>query len=145
MSRVPSYSCAACEQTFVAKWALDEHAKSCPVKRNAELARIHEALVWKHARIEASVGLCYRYAARGLVAHHSARPDEAHRFNEWFADEYQQSINGLEQLINGIREAGTVLFPRLERMKREVSSLFEQAKDLAAIGAVMNRLIAGGR
>lgn len=145
MSSVPSYSCALCEQTFGSKWALNDHAKRCPVQLNAVLARMYEALVWKQARIETSVGLCYRYAARGLVAHHNARREEAHRFKDWFAEEYQQSVDGLEQLSDGMQEVSAVFFPRLERMKREVSLLFEQAKDLEVIGAVMTRLIDGRR
>lgn len=144
MSRVASYACAACEQSFGSQWALNDHAKSCPVKRNATLARTYETLVWKQARIETSVGLCYRYAARGLVALHNARPEEAHRFKDWFAD-YRQAVEGLEQLSDGMREVGAALFPRLERMKREVNLLFEQAQDLDAISAVMIRLMDGSR
>jgi hypothetical protein len=47
MPREQTYSCVACEHSFGSKWALEDHAKNCPVKRNAELARIHEALRWK--------------------------------------------------------------------------------------------------
>jgi len=143
MSREPSHSCASCEQTFGSKWALTEHAKSCPVKRNAELARIHEALAWKQERVERAIGLCYRYAARAFAAHHSARLEEAHRFRQWFTEEYQEAAGELEQLHSGLLAASKLLFPRLERMKREAGTLLEQIKDLVAIDAVMNRLFAG--
>jgi hypothetical protein len=145
MSRVQSYACAACEQIFGSKWALDDHAKNCPVRRNAELARIQEALEWKQSRIESSVGICYRYAARGFLAYHTGRPEEARRFRDWFVDEYQQSLDNLKQLSSGLREASRLLFPRLERMSREVESLLEQAKDLAAIRAVLIELVDGSR
>src|SRR5436305_1842690 len=141
MPREQSYPCSACEQSFGSKWALTEHAKSCPVKRNAELLRIQEALAWKQERIERAVGLCYRYAARAFSAHYIARVEEARQFRDWFVEEFQQSAAELEQLSHGLREASSLLFPRLERMKREVGTLLEQVKDLQAIGSVMNRLI----
>jgi hypothetical protein len=79
MSRVQSYACAACEQIFGSKWALDDHAKNCPVRRNAELARIQEALEWKQSRIESSVGICYRYAARGFLEYNANQNKLAQR------------------------------------------------------------------
>ena len=141
MPREQSQICSACEQSFGSKWALTEHAKSCPVKRNAELVRIQEALAWKHERIERAVGICYRYAARALVAHHIAHSNEARRFRDWFTEEFEQSVAELELLGGGLREASQFLFPRLERMKREVNALREQVKDLQIIGSVMNGLI----
>ena len=141
MSREQSYSCASCEQTFGSKWALTEHKRSCPVQRNAELARMQDALTWKQARIDQSVGLCYRYCARAFVAHHIGRAEEARRFRDWFNEEFHQLIDELEQLRSGLMEATKLLFPRLERMTREVGTLVEQLKDLTTIGAVMNGLI----
>lgn len=141
MPREGNHVCAACEQTFGSKWALSEHGKSCAVRRDGELARIAETLAWKRERIERSVGLCYRYAARAFAAHHNARVDEARRFRDWCNDEAQQAVGELAELSRGMREASRLLFPRLERMGREVSTLLEQAQDLQAIGSVMNRLI----
>jgi len=145
MSREQRYVCAACELILGSKWALDEHTKSCPVRRNAELVRIQETLAWKQSRVEASIGICYRYAARGFLAHHSARPEEAARFRIWLGDEYQQLVDNMDQLVGGMREASQILFPRLERMTREVKTLLEQAKELAAISAVMEQFLDGSR
>lgn len=116
MPREQTYSCVGCEQMFGSKWALHEHAKNCPVKRNAELARIHEALAWKQERNEQSVNLCYRYAARGFLAHHNARDEEARRFRDWFGEEYRQSIDELTLLSRGVQEANKLLLATPSRI-----------------------------
>lgn len=140
MPREGNHLCAACEQAFGSKWAMQEHARSCPARRNAELVRAAEALAWKQEQIERAVGLCYRYAARAFAAHHSGRADEARLFRKWLVDDLAQGVTALAELGSGLREARRVQFPRLGRMNREVGTLLEQASELQNIGGVLRRL-----
>jgi hypothetical protein len=145
MPREQTHTCTACEQTFGSKWALTEHEKTCPVRRSGEATRVQEALEWKKGRIQKSAEECYRYAARSFAAHHQGRHEEARRFLDWLTQEFGQSLGSLEELNQGVIEASRVHFPRMERLKREVGTLIEQAKDLESITSVLNRAVNGGR
>ena len=144
MPRNVTHPCTACEQTFGSKWALDEHQKTCPVRRLGDLKRVQEALEWKKGRIEQSIGECYRYAARSFATHHQVRPAEAVRFLDWLEAEVEQVSLALEDLNQALAEANQPHFPRLTRLRTDVGLLMEQVKDLSSITRVLIGLLKGG-
>jgi len=145
MAKSEGLACSYCETEFGSKWARTEHEKTCLVKQSGELQRVQEALEWKREQVKKNADECYRYAARGFTAQHEGRREEAQRFLSWLAEDFDRLVQNLEELNQGTIEASKVHFPRMERMKREVGTLIEQAKDLQAIATTLNGVVRGGR
>lgn len=145
MAKSEGMACSYCETEFGSKWARTEHEKTCLVKQSGELQRVQEALEWKREQVKKTADECYRYAARSFMAQHEGRREEAQRFLSWLTEDFNRLVQNLEELNQGTIEASKVHFPRMERMKREVGTLIEQAKDLQAIAATLNGVVRGGR
>ena len=134
-----TFACPDCGATFGSKWALTEHAKSCPVKQSAELRRVQEKLEDQKARVEKWIVECYRHAARAFSAYHNGRVEEARMMHKWLAEDFDYRIADLERFSEGVAQAQRVHFPRMSRLTREVPLLVEQTKDLASMLSTLNQ------
>ena len=134
-----SFACPDCGATFGSKWALTEHAKSCPVKQNAELRRVQEKLDDQKSRVEKWIAESYRNAARAFAFYHNGNAEQAQMMHKWFAEDFDYRIRDLEVLSEGVSQAQRVHFPRMTRLASDVALLLEQAKDLAWMLSTLNR------
>jgi DNA repair exonuclease SbcCD ATPase subunit len=139
MAKGETFLCPDCGTEFGSKWARTEHERSCPVKQSAELRRIQEQLEWKRARIERWIQESYRSAARAFAAYHNHQVENGRRMHQWLAEDFHSSIRDLELLSDGVNQASKTHFPRLNKLRSDVTLLVEQVQDLTAILSVLNR------
>ena len=139
MAKTESYVCPDCGTEFGSGWARTDHEKHCPVRQNAELRRVQEQLEWRRARIERGIQESYRSAARSFAAYHNGEVEHGRRLHGWLAQDFSTTVYELEQLSDGVTQAHKVHFPRLSKLRSEVSLLLEQAQDLTAILAALGR------
>lgn len=139
MPKTDSYACPDCGTEFGSSWARTDHAKHCPVKHSTELRRVQEQLEWKRARIERWIQESYRSAARSFAAYHNGEVEHGRRLHQWLAEDFSSTIHELELLSDGVNQANKAHFPRLSKLRSEVSLLLEQAQDLTAVLGTLNR------
>ena len=133
-----NFVCPDCGATFGSKWALTDHATSCPVKKNAELRRAQEKLNDKKARVEKWIEESYRNAARAFSFYHNGNVEQARMMHKWLAEDFDYRVRDLEDLSDGIAQAQRVYFPNMTRLASDVKLLVEQTKDLASILSTLN-------
>ncbi len=139
MSKTESFVCSDCGTAFGSKWARTDHEKHCPVKQSAELRRVHEQLEWKRSRIERWIHESYQYAARAFAAYHNGEVEHGRRMHQWVAEDFSSTVHELEGLSEGVTQAHKAHFPRLSKLRSDVALLLEQAQELTAILATLNR------
>lgn len=139
MPRMESFACPDCGTEFGSKWARTDHEKHCPVKQSAELRRIQEQLEWKRARIERWIHESYLSAARSFAAYHNGESEHGRRLHQWLAQDFSSTVQELELLSDGVTQANKAHFPRLNKLRSDVTMLLEQAQDLTSILATLNR------
>jgi hypothetical protein len=139
MPRGETHACEDCGAAFGSRVALSDHARRCPVRQDVELRRVQENLEWKHLRIERWLQEGYRSAARAFAAYHAQATEHAQLLHRWIAEDFQNSVRDLEELSEAVNAASKVHFPRMNKLRADVGLLLEQAQDLTAILATLNR------
>ncbi|MFO0580607.1 MAG: hypothetical protein U1A78_42085 [Polyangia bacterium] len=139
MGRSETHLCTDCGQALGSRAALLDHGRSCPVKHSAELRRIQEQFEWQRGRIERWIQESYRSAARAFAAYHNGETEHGQRQHQWLAEDFLNTVRDLEHLGDAVSAASKVHFPRLSKLRSDVGLLVEQAQDLTAILATLNR------
>lgn len=139
MAKKESFACPDCGTEFGSAWARTDHTKHCPVRQSTELRRIQEQLEWKRTRIERWIQESYRSAARSFAAYHNGEVEHGRRLHGWLAQDFASTVYELEQLSDGVTQASKAHFPRLSKLRSDVTLLLEQAQDLTSILATLNR------
>lgn len=129
----PTHLCPSCGLEFGSKWALAEHDKTCPVKRNADLRRVQEALTSQLESLRRKVTLMFAWAARSFANYHAQHLTHARLFHQWNQEDLGRSLQDVESLTRTLEENSQVHYPFLSSLNREAGLLIEQLKDLSMI------------
>lgn len=139
MSRKETFACPDCGTEFGSKWARTEHEKLCAVRQSSELRRVQEQLEWKRARIERSIHSSYSTAARCFTAYHDGNGEQGQRLHTWLGEDFDSTIRELQSLCDSLIQESKVHFPRLSKLRSDVALLVEQAQEIRAMLATLNR------
>ena len=78
-------------------------------------------------------------AKKEPFAYHNGEVEHGRRLHDWLAQDFASTVYELEQLSDGVTQANKAHFPRLNKLRSDVTLLLEQAQDLTSILATLNR------
>lgn len=133
MPAKPVHLCSSCGTEFGSRWALTEHDKTCPVKKNAELRRVQESLQTQIQNLQGRITLMFGWAARSFANYHRQQLTHARLFHQWIHEDLHQALRDVESLSRMLQENSKVHFPLLSNLNREAGLALEQLKDLSTI------------
>lgn len=133
MPTKPAFPCAACGLEFGSRWALTEHDKTCPVKRNAELRRVQESLDTQLQELQGRITLMFGWAARSFANYHAEHLTHARLFHQWITDDLGRAVQDAQRLSQAIQDNSRIHFPFLSKVNKDVGLVIEQLADLTMI------------
>lgn len=131
--------CIDCGTPFASKAARTAHEKHCPVRQSQETKRSQEQLEWRHTRIQRRVLDSYQSAARAFAAYHNGQTEAARQLHGWLAQDFSSALRELEQLNDGLTQAGGTPSPRISKLRADVVLSLEQVQELRSMLARLNR------
>lgn len=88
-------------------------------------------------KIEQRVSACYALAARAFMAHLTGGKHYLQIFSDWLSNDYRDLVVEIEQFDSLIRKHDKDLFPALELMKTELTTIIEQSNELGKMAILL--------